>query len=100
MPLGGNRKGRVRTYVNLFVVMLLGGLWHGAAWNFVIWGGAARRAAGVRAASRQGGRSTAACRRPLRVGVTFVIVLVTWVFFRAADLPQAVRYLGDMAGAR
>ena len=39
VPLGGNRKGPRRTYVNLFVVMLLGGLWHGAAWNFVIWGG-------------------------------------------------------------
>ena len=39
VPLGGNRKGTARTYVNLFVVMLLGGLWHGAAWNFVIWGG-------------------------------------------------------------
>ena len=38
VPLGGNRKGRVRTYVNLFLVMLIGGLWHGAAWNFVIWG--------------------------------------------------------------
>ena len=38
MPLGGNRKGPLRTYVNLFVVMLLGGLWHGAAWNFVVWG--------------------------------------------------------------
>ena len=38
VPLGGNRKGRARTYVNLFLVMLLGGLWHGAAWNFVIWG--------------------------------------------------------------
>ena len=38
VPLGGNRKGRARTYVNLFIVMLLGGLWHGAAWTFVIWG--------------------------------------------------------------
>ena len=39
IPLGGNRKGRVRTYVNLMITMLLGGLWHGAAWHFVVWGG-------------------------------------------------------------
>ncbi len=60
IPLGGNRKGRVRTYVNLFVVMLLGGLWHGAAWNFVIWGALHGALLGVRAASRKGG----ALRRP------------------------------------
>jgi alginate O-acetyltransferase complex protein AlgI len=95
IPLGGNRKGRVRTYVNLFVVMLLGGLWHGAAWNFVISGGlhgallAFERLRGK--AALYGGLPVA-----VRVGVTFTIVLITWVFFRAADLPHAVRYLGDM----
>ena len=39
ISLGGNRKGKIRTYINLFLTMLLGGLWHGASWNFVIWGG-------------------------------------------------------------
>ena len=95
MPLGGNRKGRVRTYVNLSIVMLLGGLWHGAAWNFVIWG--ALHGA-LLIVERLFGK--AALYRglpvPVRVGVTFTVVLFTWVFFRAPDLPQAVRYVGDM----
>jgi alginate O-acetyltransferase complex protein AlgI len=97
VPLGGNRKGQVRTYVNLFVVMLLGGLWHGAAWNFVIWGALHGALLGFERlrgkAALYGGLPAA-----MRVGVTFMIVLITWVFFRAADVPQAVRYLGDMAG--
>ena len=95
IPLGGNRKGTARTYVNLFVVMLLGGLWHGAAWNFVIWGALHGALLAGRASARKGGT----LRRPsapLRVGVTFTIVLITWVFFRAPDLPHAFRYLGDM----
>jgi alginate O-acetyltransferase complex protein AlgI len=99
VPLGGNQKGPRRTYVNLFIVMLLGGLWHGAAWNFVIWGGlhgvllAGERLRGKAALY---GRLPA----PLRVAVTFTIVLFTWVFFRAPDLPHAMRYLGDMLALR
>jgi alginate O-acetyltransferase complex protein AlgI len=96
-PLGGNQKGPRRTYLNLAIVMLLGGLWHGAAWNFVVWGGlhgawlAAERSLGKR--SFWGGAP-----RPIRVGLTFLGVLVTWVFFRASDLPSAGRYLQAMAG--
>ena len=95
VPLGGNRKGPARTYVNLFTVMLLGGLWHGAAWTFVIWGALhgllliAERLLGKAAVYRR-------LPMPVRVGVTFILVLFTWVFFRASDLPLAVRYLGDM----
>ena len=95
VPLGGNRKGRARTYLNLFLVMLLGGLWHGAAWNFVVWGALH----GVLlAAERLRGKAALYGRFPasVRVAVTFTIVLFTWVFFRAPDLPQAIRYLGDM----
>ena len=94
-PLGGNRRGARRTYLNLAIVMLLGGLWHGAAWNFVVWGGihglwlAAERAHGKRCLY-------AALPRPARVGITFFGVLVTWVFFRAPDLPAALRYLSAM----
>jgi alginate O-acetyltransferase complex protein AlgI len=118
VPLGGNRKGPRRTYVNLFIVMLLGGLWHGAAWNFVIWGGLH----GVLLAAERLRRDNAKLQtpnskrdepwklgvgslkfgvwspRPLQTAFTFVLVLITWVFFRAADLPSAMRYLGDMAG--
>lgn len=97
LPLGGNRKGPFRTYLNLAIVMLLGGLWHGAAWNFVVWGGlhgvwlATERALGKR--SLYG-----AWPRPARVAFTFLGVLITWVFFRAADLPAAGRYLASMFG--
>ncbi|HXE80395.1 MAG TPA: MBOAT family O-acyltransferase [Vicinamibacterales bacterium] len=96
VPLGGNRKGPVRTYVNLFLVMLLGGLWHGASWNFVIWGGLHGL---LLALERLRGKAAlyTALPPPMRVAATFVIVLVTWVFFRAPDLPQAIAYLRDMA---
>jgi alginate O-acetyltransferase complex protein AlgI len=99
VPLGGNRKGRVRTYVNLFVVMLLGGLWHGAAWNFVVWGGLH----GILLAfERWRGRIAPYGRlpKPVGTGVTFIIVSLTWVFFRAPDVRQAFRYLADMFGMR
>jgi alginate O-acetyltransferase complex protein AlgI len=97
LPLGGNRKGARRTYVNLFIVMLLGGLWHGAAWNFLIWGAIH----GVLLAlERMRGKAALYARLPgaAQVAATFVIVLVSWVFFRAADLPSALAYLRHMAG--
>jgi alginate O-acetyltransferase complex protein AlgI len=96
-PLGGNRRGPLRTYLNLGAVMLLGGLWHGAAWKFVIWGGfhglllAGERARGKASAYR-------GLARPLRVAITFALVTLSWVFFRASDLAHAVRYLGAMVG--
>jgi alginate O-acetyltransferase complex protein AlgI len=97
VPLGGNRKGPVRTYVNLILVMLLGGLWHGASWNFVIWGGIH---GGMLAWERWRHQRGAKPVLPpfLRVVVTFIIVLFTWVFFRAADLPGALKYCGAMLG--
>jgi alginate O-acetyltransferase complex protein AlgI len=97
LPLGGNRKGARRTYVNLAIVMLLGGLWHGAAWNFVVWGGvhgvwlAAERALGKRSLY-------VGLPRPARVALTFLGVLFTWVLFRAPDLPAAGRYVAAMLG--
>jgi alginate O-acetyltransferase complex protein AlgI len=81
--------------VNLLIVMLLGGLWHGASWNFVIWGGlhglllSAERLRGKRALYGD-------LPAPIRTAITFTVVLVTWVFFRSPDLPHALRYLGDM----
>jgi alginate O-acetyltransferase complex protein AlgI len=97
LPLGGNRKGPARTYVNLLIVMLLGGLWHGAAWNFVVWGGL--HGAGL-AVERAMGRRSAyhALPRQLRVGLTFAIVLLGWVFFRAPGVGEAWRYLEAMFG--
>jgi alginate O-acetyltransferase complex protein AlgI len=97
VPLGGNRKGRLRTYVNLLIVMLLGGLWHGAAWNFVVWGAIHGLLLG---SERLRGKAAlyASLPGPMRVGLTFMLVLITWVFFRASTLPQALAYLGNMAG--
>ncbi|WP_458776365.1 MBOAT family O-acyltransferase [Desulforhopalus sp. 52FAK] len=97
IPLGGNRKGGGRTAVNLAIVMLLGGLWHGASWNFVIWGGIH----GVLLGSER-----LLGRRPfyhflprfLRIGMTFVFVLIAWVFFRAETFSLALDYLGSMFG--
>jgi alginate O-acetyltransferase complex protein AlgI len=99
LPLGGNRRGPLRTYVNLFVVMLLGGLWHGAAWNFVVWG--AMHGA-LLAIERMNGRAPVYGRLPdvVRVAFTFTLVLISWVFFRAADLGAAAAYLADMAALR
>jgi alginate O-acetyltransferase complex protein AlgI len=97
VPLGGNRRGPARTYINLLIVMLLGGLWHGAAWTFVVWGGLH---GALLAFERVAGKVALYARfpAPLRVVLTFATVLVTWVFFRANDLSHALRYLGDMLG--
>src|SRR5579871_3028147 len=96
ISLGGNRKGRVRTYANLMLTMLLGGLWHGASWNFVIWGGyhgallALERIVWGRK-ERKGW-----ARLPLAI-VTFLLVTVGWVFFRAKTFGAAQYVLTQMA---
>ena len=85
IPLGGSRLGPIRTYVNLAIVMLLGGLWHGATWNFVVWGGFH---GALLTLERRLGRRTwyQMLPQPARVMSTFAMVLVGWVFFRAPDL--------------
>ena len=97
VPLGGSRRGPRRTYVNLLLVMLLGGLWHGAAWTFVIWGGLHGT---LLALERTRGKTAFYDRLPrsVRVGATFMLVSIGWVFFRAADLGEAIRYLQTMLG--
>jgi alginate O-acetyltransferase complex protein AlgI len=99
IPLGGNRKGRVRTYVNLMATMLLGGLWHGASWNFVFWGLLHGGALAVHKlwAGRRGPAS-----RPLHPVVgwaaTYAFVCVTWVFFRAQSFADALAVLRKITG--
>ncbi|MFZ2657893.1 MAG: MBOAT family protein [Victivallales bacterium] len=97
VPLGGSRKGPIRTYINLFLVMLLGGLWHGASWNFVIWGGIH---GSWLALERRLGNQSLYSKMPaiIRMAITFGIVCLGWVFFRAADLPAAILYLQNMLG--
>jgi alginate O-acetyltransferase complex protein AlgI len=97
IPLGGNQKGPRRTYLNLALVMLLGGLWHGANWTFIVWGAIH---GSILAMERWGGKHALYGRfpRPARIALTFVLVLVTWVFFRATSLSGALAYLYSMAG--
>ncbi len=95
ISLGGNRKGASRTRINLILTMLLGGLWHGASWNFVIWGGyhgallSIERVIGGREERR------GAVRIPLTV-VTFLLVTIGWVFFRAKTLAAALFVIREM----
>lgn len=89
ISLGGNRKGEFRTYVNLMITMLLGGLWHGASWNFVIWGAlhgaylAVERRFGWEKPGASGKKSATGWARMLSV---FLIVTLTWVFFRSPSM--------------
>jgi len=101
ISLGGNRKGTVRTYVNLMLTMLLGGLWHGANWTFVVWGGLHGAALCVNRVTAQARarRGAASSRLPnvVRVLVTFHFVCVAWVFFRAPTFTAARRMFAELA---
>ncbi|HEX6333951.1 MAG TPA: MBOAT family O-acyltransferase [Flavisolibacter sp.] len=129
IPLGGNRKSEARTYINLMITMLLGGLWHGASWTFVVWGALHGTYLAVERMFRprkvpgnvepdhapeitllQPATQTVTAsfvpsflyrrtvRRFLLVLLTFFLVNVTWVFFRAQDFPTAWRLLTSMFG--
>lgn len=105
IPLGGNRRGRGRRYINLFITMLLGGLWHGAGWTFVIWGAlhgfylAANHAWQLirRSLFGNSGTSSKVCKLFSWL-LTFIAVVVGWVFFRAADFNSAIIILKGMFG--
>ena len=104
-PLGGNRRGPARRHVNLMLVMLVGGLWHGAAWTFVVWGGLHGFYLMVNHGFRHWAPSAltrwTATRtgRASGVGLTFAAVTVAWVFFRADDFESAFLMLASMMGA-
>jgi alginate O-acetyltransferase complex protein AlgI len=95
IPLGGNRGGRLRTYRNLMITMVLGGLWHGAAWGFVLWG--AIHGAALVLDHVIGGR----LRTPAWLSwlVVFHVVVLAWIPFRAPDLDVAGTFLGRLAVA-
>ena len=103
IPLGGNRQGWFRTYLNLMIVMLLGGLWHGASWNFLIWGAIHGIMLCIdrvvkRGRSREASHSPRIFRQVAGIASTYFVVLIAWVFFRAPSLPEAVDYLKSLAG--
>ena len=100
-PLGGNRRGRFNTYRNLLVTMLLGGIWHGAGWKFVMWG--ALHGGGL-AVERMimpwlgGARSTSFAGRVIATVIVFHFVCFAWIFFRAEDFTVATLYIAGFAG--
>jgi alginate O-acetyltransferase complex protein AlgI len=99
IPLGGNRHGRLETYRNLMLTMVLGGLWHGASWNFVVWGGYHGALLSFERIFR-GERSAEPSRwtmlYPLQAIITFGLVMIGWVFFRAANFHDSLYVLHQM----
>jgi alginate O-acetyltransferase complex protein AlgI len=101
IPLGGNRQGPIRRHVNLLITMLLGGLWHGAGWTFVVWGGLHGAYLIVNHAwhalrQRLGMERTSAPGRLAGAALTFGCVVVAWVFFRASSFSAAATMLHAM----
>lgn len=102
IPLGGNQKGSIRTYINLMLTMLIGGLWHGASWTFVVWGGLhGLYLAAERILKKTLGNAAWLQRRLVQVLLgllTYLLVNITWVFFRAQSFPQAFDMVKSMFG--
>jgi len=98
-PLGGNRKGRLRRYVNLMITMLLGGLWHGAGWNFVVWGGLHGLGLVVNHAWQRFAHPRGrALPKAAAIALTLLFVVLAWVPFRAENLTASVSLWASMAG--
>lgn len=102
LPLGGNRKGRIRRYINLMTTMLLGGLWHGAGWNFVLWGGLHGTYLVINHAWRSlfkcSEKSHGRVYKLLSICFTFSVVVIAWIPFRASDLECTMRMLSGIVG--
>jgi D-alanyl-lipoteichoic acid acyltransferase DltB (MBOAT superfamily) len=102
VPLGGNRHGTFKTYRNLILTMLLGGLWHGASWNFVIWGAlhglylVVQRLMGP-AWNRLTGKLPPLLVQTVSISVVFFLTCLAWVFFRAATLEQSLTIIEKIA---
>ena len=103
ISLGGNRKGKLRMYLNLFMTMLLGGLWHGASWNFILWGALHGVALGCHKFFSQEilhhdrHYYSAGWRRIVAIIITFHFVCFCWIFFRCSDMETAVTMLNQVA---
>lgn len=104
ISLGGNRKGKFRQYINLIITMFLGGLWHGASWNFVLWGvmhgvALAFHKFWMALTGRPKGKRPQGIRRFLGILVTFHFVCFCWIFFRHAEFSSAVAMLKQIGTA-
>lgn len=98
IPLGGNRGGELLTYRNLFLTMLLGGLWHGASWNFVVWGSLHGCALALHKLWGKYCRPRVAVPAAFGWGLTLLFVMVAWVPFRCHSFGETVIMLKSMAG--
>ncbi|MDQ2656562.1 MAG: MBOAT family protein [Bacteroidota bacterium] len=100
ISLGGNRKGETRTYINQMITMLLGGLWHGASWRFIIWGGLHGTALIAhkfyRAHFKRADKLDSPKRSIISILLTFHFVCFCWIFFRAADMATVGEMLGQI----
>lgn len=92
IPLGGNQKGKFRKYINLFLTMLLGGLWHGAGWGFIFWGALHGTYLIINHFSRYSGLSQY-LPKTFSIIITFIAVVFAWVFFRAESLDGAINMI-------
>jgi alginate O-acetyltransferase complex protein AlgI len=106
IPLGGNRRGELRTYANLIIVMLLGGLWHGAAWSFMIWGGAhgvflaLERLMGLKVKGEKVGKWGHGLLVAIRIFLIFNLVSFLWLLFQLPDIRHVGSYFKEVAAFR
>ena len=98
IPLGGNRKGRARTIANTMAVFLVSGLWHGANYTFIAWGGyhALLYVPHVLRGKRKRSKPASGLKLSMAMGVTFLLVMLGWILFRANHLSEAFHYIGLM----
>jgi alginate O-acetyltransferase complex protein AlgI len=98
IPLGGNRRSPFRRYVNLLFTMLVGGLWHGAGWNFVLWGGVHGLMIAINRYFSDSALSQSRIPRAAGIATTFLCVVLAWVLFRASSLEAAVAMYRSLLG--
>lgn len=101
IPLGGNKKGIFRTYLNLFITMLLGGLWHGASWKFVVWGGLHGFMLAIERMLKKvfPKPNTSFVGKRIAWLYTFHLVAFCWIFFRAANFEQAISVIHQIGNS-
>jgi alginate O-acetyltransferase complex protein AlgI len=93
VPLGGNRLGNIRTYINLFLVMFLGGLWHGAGWNYAVWGMVHGIALAIERLLNTNKEGTIFWQKVIKMILVFSVVTVAWLFFKLPNFTHSLLYL-------
>lgn len=98
IPLGGNRHGRTKTYQNIVITMVLGGLWHGANWTFILWGFLHGGFMVIERLLTNGDENTQPWPKIISLPLTFIIIMMGWVLFRASDIKNALSIYVGMIG--